>query len=277
MVAPTGRRALLAALAALPVLGVARSAAAAPAPAGLPAGYGGVDPRTARRVPLWQPLRRDNPVFEGDPPFRWEVFTTVDESGYLLERVTSLGTHTGTHISAPAHFVPGGAHLDELDERFTLMPLAVLDVRARLRREGPDFRVSVEDLRAFERRHGRVPAGGCVLVLTGASERFVQGTAPGPGNDYSDPVPGLAAAAVRWLVERRGVLAVGADSFGPDATADEQYSATDTALRLGAITVENVGPGLAQMRPHGDWVAVNGPRPHFSGFQVGLTGFTVAR
>jgi hypothetical protein len=29
------------------------------------------------------------------------------------------------------------------------------------------------------------------------------------------------------------------------------------------------------MRRFGDWVAINGGRPHFSGFQVGITGFTL--
>jgi hypothetical protein len=28
------------------------------------------------------------------------------------------------------------------------------------------------------------------------------------------------------------------------------------------------------MRPHGDWIGVNGNRPPFSGFQMGFTGFT---
>src|SRR4051812_38322675 len=108
------RRGALAALAATP-LAVWLSAGSAQARSasgrasvhgrGIPHGYAGVDPRTATRVPLWQELGPSNPIFEGDPEFTAEVFTTIPESGYLLERITSLGTHTGTHISAPAHFV----------------------------------------------------------------------------------------------------------------------------------------------------------------------------
>ena len=41
------------------------------------------------------------------------------------------------------------------------------------------------------------------------------------------------------------------------------------------LTLENVGPGLPRMRPHGDWIAVNGNRPAFSGFQMSFTGFTL--
>jgi kynurenine formamidase len=250
----------------------------------VPPGYEAVDPRTARRVALWQELGPGTPIFEGDPPFSFEVFTTIPESGYLLERITSLGTHTGTHISVPAHFIEGGARLGELAEDWTLMPLVVLDVRdvsgrdgSRLDGSGLDGSggpavgggtvVGVNRLLAFEQRYGRIPAGGCVLLLTGFAGR--------PAGERHGPTPGFDPAAVKWLFESRAVRAIGSDTFGPDASGDATYPATATALQLGGITVENVGVGLAQMRPFGDWVSVNGPRPGFSGFQVGITGFTL--
>jgi kynurenine formamidase len=240
----------------------------------IPRGYEKVDPRTARRVPLWQQLSPANPLFPGDPPFRYTIFNTIPKDGYLLERITSLGTHTGTHISAPAHFVPGAPYLSQLDEGWTLMPLAVLDLRARIAEHGGDFFVEVADLRRFERRHGRIPAGGCVLLLTGFSRHYSE-RGPGRADDYFDPAPGFSGATVAWLFEHRGIRATGADTFGPDATSDEDFAATSTTLEHGGITVENVGPGLQQMRAFGDWISINGARPRFSGFQMGITGFTV--
>src|SRR4051794_16857140 len=52
---------------------------------GIAAPYWSVDPRTAKPVRLGQPLTTGAPIFPGDPPFRWRVWTTVPESGYLLE------------------------------------------------------------------------------------------------------------------------------------------------------------------------------------------------
>jgi kynurenine formamidase len=106
-----------------------------------------------------------------------------------------------------------------------------------------------------------------VLLYTGYSSRYVQGP-------YDEPAPGFSGDATEWLYESRGILALGSDTYGPDATSDTDFSATFTALAAGGITVENVGPGLGRMRPHGDWVSINGARPHFSGFQMGITGFT---
>jgi kynurenine formamidase len=254
--------------------GPGRSAGAG-SPTGIPRGYEAVDPRTARRVPLWQELGEANPLFPGDPPFTFDVFHRITDSGCLLERITSLGTHTGTHVSAPGHFVEGAPKLSELDERWTLMPLVVIDVRDRVNNSGGDFSVDAGQLRRFEQQCGDVPAGGCVLMLTGFSGRYTSQGRLGHAGDYFDPAPGFTAEAVGWLFESRGITAVGSDTFGPDASSDVNFSATATALQHRGITVENVGPGLAQMRAHGDWVSINGGRPRFSGFQMGITGFTL--
>jgi kynurenine formamidase len=283
-----GRRAVIAAglaaagAAVLPASNAAAEPASTAARSGrsrrIPPGYGSVDPRTARRVPLTLSLRDGVPLFPGDPAFSWEVFVDTrtpqhDDGGFLLEHITSLGTHTASHISAPVHFIIGGRRLNQLDEDFTLMPLAVVDVRARIRADGPDFFVTRADLQRWERRHGRIPAGGCVLLLTGYAPLFFRGS--GEDSPYiTTPAPGFAGGAVDWLFRERSILATGSDTLGPDATMDATLQATTRTLFHGGITLENVGTQLPHMRPHGDWIAVNGNRPAFSGFQMGFTGFT---
>ena len=169
---------------------------------------------------LGQPLTTNAPIFPGDPPFHWRVWTTVPKSGYLLEQITSLGTHTGTHISAPCHFHVGAPCLVRLPERFfTPRPLVVLDLRAAIRRRNGDgdFFVGISDLRRFEGEHGRIPPGSYVVLYTGLSRFYHLGNArrPGPYNDYFDDVPGFSGAAVDWLFDQRHILGVGADTFGP--------------------------------------------------------------
>jgi kynurenine formamidase len=277
-------------LSSLPKDRVARLAART----GIAAAYWAVDPRTARPVRLGQPLTTAAPLFPGDPPFHWRVWTTVPKSGYLLEQITSLGTHTGTHISAPCHFHVGARCLVRLGERFfTPRPLVVLDLRERIRdRAGNgDFFVGIADLHRFEGAHGRIPPGSYVVLDTGLSRFYGLGNhrRPGPYNDYFDDVPGFSGAAVDWLFEHRHILGVGSDTFGPDATFDPNFEATTEATGHDGITLENMGTGLAQMRAFGDWIELNGPRyattraqrragrPGFSGAHMGMTGFTVWR
>jgi kynurenine formamidase len=232
----------------------------------IPPGYAAVDPRTALRVPLWQELHPNNPLFPGDPPTEVGIWSTVPADGFLVEQVTSLGSHTGTHISVPAHVRTDGLHLNELDERWALLPLAVVD----LRHPQAGAVLGVAELRDWESRYGPLPAAGCLLLLTGWAQRYRSGAG------YDEPAPGLSGDAVAWLFDERAIVAVGSDSFGPDAPGDDGFAATRTALGRGGITVENVGPGLSRMRPRGDWISINGPRPHWSGAQVGITGFTLA-
>ena len=112
------RRGLFGVAAVAPLLmGAGRSSSSTGAR--LPRGYQDVDPRTARRVPLWQTLSPQDPLFPGDPEFTYRVVDTIPQDGYLLEQITSLGTHTGTHISAPAHFHQGAPYLNQLDESST--------------------------------------------------------------------------------------------------------------------------------------------------------------
>jgi kynurenine formamidase len=283
--AALGRRAVIAA--GLAAAGAATLPATARAASGqpksdksrIPAGYRDVDPRTAVRVPLTMSLRAGVPLYPGDPELTWEIATDSrtpahDDGGYLLEHITSLGTHTASHISAPVHFILGGKRLSQLDEDFTLMPLAVIDVRHRIRTNGPDFVVTREDLRGWEHRHGRIPMQGCVLLLTGYAPLFYQGS--GADSPYvTTPAPGFDGPAVDWLFAARSILATGSDTLGPDATTDVALQATTRTLLHGGITLENVGPHLPRMRAHGDWIAVNGNRPAFSGFQMGFTGFTL--
>jgi kynurenine formamidase len=280
-----GRRAVIAAsLAAAGAAMMSPSGAAAAAPGHhqrrrrIPPGYAQVDPRTAERVPLTMSLRDGVPLYPGDPAFSWDVFVDTrtpdhNDGGYLLEQITSLGTHTASHISAPVHFIIGGRRLSQLDEDFTLMPLAVIDVRNRIRAGGPNFTISAAQLQSWERRHGRIPAGGCVLLLTGYAHLFDQGS--GEHSPYiTTTVPGFAGETVDWLFAARSIIATGSDTLGPDATMDAALQATTRTLLHGGITLENVGSQLASMRPHGDWIAVNGNRPALSGFPMGFTGFT---
>jgi kynurenine formamidase len=263
----------------------------------------------ARLVDLDQPLTRNAPTFPGDPLFRSTLWNCVEPhpelsprcaegTGYQLEKITSLGTHTGTHISAPCHFYeriegrPAACLRDLHQKFFAPRPLVVIDVRRRVARAGHgDFFVELADIRAWERRHGKVPAGAYVVLHTGWSRFYALGNVrrPGVANDYFDPAPGFSLEAARWLLERRKVLGLGSDAFGPDATRDADFSVTAETLRWGAITLENVGPGLARMRRQGDYVTLNGAEyartaaetrrglPGFSGTHVGITGYTARR
>lgn len=52
-------------------------------------------------------------VYQGDPQFMLEPWYSICENGYMLSRI-SMGTHTGTHIDAPCHFIEEAKRVDEI-------------------------------------------------------------------------------------------------------------------------------------------------------------------
>ena len=76
------------------------------------------------------PVRPGMHVWEGDPPFRIDqVATIAGGDGYNGTRL-DLGTHTGTHIDAPLHFVDGGGTVDAIPLDVLVGPCYVVDATA---------------------------------------------------------------------------------------------------------------------------------------------------
>ncbi len=73
--------------------------------------------RTYKVIDLTKPVDGSLAIYRSgeysDPPFRCSEWCSVEAQGYRVSRL-ELGTQTGTHIDAPAHFLPGGATLESL-------------------------------------------------------------------------------------------------------------------------------------------------------------------
>jgi len=64
-------------------------------------------------IDLSVPLSDRTPVYPGDPEVRIRPWAFIERDGYYMNSL-KLGEHSGTHVDAPAHFVPGGKTVDEI-------------------------------------------------------------------------------------------------------------------------------------------------------------------
>ncbi|WP_297435224.1 cyclase family protein [Thermococcus sp.] len=136
-------------------------------------------------VDLSVPLSDDTPAYPDDPPVSVRLWAVIDRDGYYMN-VLKLGEHSGTHVDAPAHFIPGGKTVDEMPlDRFVGKGM-VVDVR---NGSGPVKLDEIPDSGYFDRM---------VLFLTGGRE--------------------LSPEVALFLVAE-GIRAVGTDamSIGDDA------------------------------------------------------------
>jgi kynurenine formamidase len=184
-------------------------------------------------VRLGQKFSVNASVFPGDPSPEIRLAATIDPDGFLVEEVKT-GTHTGTHLDAPGHFIVGGRTVDDLAAEEFVWPAYVIDVRARMAASTDDaFQLSIDDIRAFERQNGKIKKGSMVIIQTGFDKFF--GTPAFLGD-----APGFSAEAVQWMVDQRNIGGIGSDTFGPDATSDADFGATFTILENDRVAL----PGL---------------------------------
>lgn len=185
-------------------------------------------------------------VFPFDPAISISNVYTVADDFFRVEAVGS-GTHAGTHLDVPSHFIEGGRSIEELAAEEFVWPAYKIDVRGM---SFADNFVEIDDILAYEAEHGRIPDGALVILQTGAEEFYgldgpgdARGVIAGvdkDGNpvtladntdDFFDFVnPGFSGAAVQWLFDNREIDGVGSDAYGPDAATDDLFDATFTTL-----------------------------------------------
>lgn len=76
-------------------------------------------------VDLSHPLTTGMPVYPGDPEVTFAPALTVAADGVAVERL-GLGSHSGTHLDAPAHSIPGGRTVDRIPLELLWGPARVL-------------------------------------------------------------------------------------------------------------------------------------------------------
>jgi kynurenine formamidase len=149
-----------------------------------------------------------------------EIASGITEGGWFYA-ANSICTpeHGGTHLDAPRHFDAAGITADEIPlER--LMAAAVVISVAEQAAVDRNYRLSAEDVLAFEERHGRIAPGSIVLLHTGWSRHWPQARAylgdDTPGDASRLAFPSYGAEAARLLIEGRGTVLLGVDTASID-------------------------------------------------------------
>jgi kynurenine formamidase len=188
------------------------------------------------------------PVFTFDPPAR-EDLVTIPSGGFYSQQWT-FGEHSGTHMDAPGHFVTGGRLSPQITPEELFVPIVVIDISARAARD-PDTALTLDDVRRFEHRHGRIPDGALVCMDSGWASKIddpleFKGGAAFP--DYH--FPGFSAEAAMWLVERRDVTGIGVDTLSLDPGNSETFPVHVNFLATDRYGVENLN-NLDRIPPRG--------------------------
>lgn len=148
--------------------------------------------------------------------FRFDTLSAGMTAGgyYYSSYAISTPEHGGTHLDAPVHFHEGGNSSDVIPLSRLMAPAVVIDVSVQAERDR-NYRLNAADVGAWEKQHGRIPAGSIVLLRTGWSrywpnvKAYMGDDTPNDASRLSFPSYGVDAARV--LVDERKVAALGVD------------------------------------------------------------------
>lgn len=188
-------------------------------------------------------------------PFRWEKDAWGPTPGGYWYASASYGAseHGGTHLDSPIHFARGGATTDEIPISRLIGPAIVIDI-ARACAANPDYLLSVEDIRNWEKSHGRIPDGAIVLIRTGWGKfwpdrkRYLGSDTPGDIANLH--FPGISREAAQFLAAERRIDGVGIDTASLDRGQSKDFIAHQILNGANIYGLENVA-NLEKLPPTG--------------------------
>lgn len=164
--------------------------------------------------------------------------------------------HGGTHLDAPIHFAEGRRTADQIPLRQLIAPAVVIDVTGKTA-SNADYRLTADDVRAWEQRHGAIEAGTIVLLRTGWGKRWPDRKAyfgdTTPGQTANLHFPSYGEDAARLLVTERRVAVLGVDTASIDYGQSKDFIVHQVANGADVPGLENVA-NLERVPERGAWV-----------------------
>ena len=163
--------------------------------------------------------------------------------------------HGGTHMDAPIHFDIKGVTVEKIGIDQTIGPGIVVDVSEKASKNR-DYLVSSSDFLAFEAREGRIPKGAILLIRTGYDrywpdpKQYLGSEERGEAAISKLHFPGLSVEGARWLVEQRGIRAVGLDTASIDY-GQSKFFESHRILALHSVPIFENLRGLDQLPARG--------------------------
>lgn len=202
--------------------------------------------KTKRFVDLTHTFSPGVPHWKGFPDEKREILYWYEPgvgrlgNGFYAQSFTHVG-QWGTHVDPPAHFVKGLRTVDQISVKEMILPFVVIDVHEKVAKN-PDYTITMEDIKDWEKRHGPIPEGAFVAMRTDWCRRWPNRKAM--QNKDADGIahyPGWSLDVLRYLYEDRKITASGHETTDTDpgiATSKNDYSLETYILKQNRYQIE---------------------------------------
>lgn len=169
----------------------------------------------------------------GDQPVLIERTRDMEQGDEMNLSVISMGSHAGTHIDAPLHFIRTGKGLLEMPFDATIGPARVLEI------------ADSESIKPEELARHNIRSGERILFKTRNSERC------GKTSSFIEDFVHISVKAARFLAGQ-GVRAVGIDylsvgEYGKDGSETHRILLEAGVWIIESLDLSGVAPGAYEL------------------------------
>jgi kynurenine formamidase len=185
-------------------------------------------------IDLTHTLSSEVPTWDGGCGFEMSLTLDYKDSTppYLFKKhKLKMESGIGTHMDAPAHCVPGGKTIDQLEMKDLATDCVVIDVSDEA---NENYVAMPEVVEKFEKEHGEIKANSFVIFYTGWDKYWA--TPEKYRNNHK--FPSIHESTAQLLL-KRSVAGLGIDTLSAD-TGEDGFKVHNAILGAGKYLVENI-------------------------------------
>jgi arylformamidase len=174
-------------------------------------------------IDITAPVSPRSVMWPGDDPPYHEFTSHTDRGDPSTVSRWSLSAHTGTHVDARMHFIPGGWTIEPLELSRTVGPCRVVDLTH------VEKRIERADLEA-----AGIAGHARVLLKTSSSNLGLLGR-----GEFEEGYVAISREAAEYLVEI-GAETVGVDYLSVEPFEDKEFNTHHTLLGADVVILEGL-------------------------------------
>lgn len=154
--------------------------------------------------------------------------------------------HGGTHADAPIHFAQNGRTIDQVPLAEWIGPAVKIDVTQKCEQDR-DYLLTVEDIKQWEKKHGRIPDGAWVIMYTGIGTKYYPDRKKVLGTDKQgmDAIPylsfpGFSPESAEFLVKERNIRGIALDTPSIDYGKSQDFKVHRIICGADKLALENI-------------------------------------
>jgi len=194
------------------------------------------------------PFSEESIYWPTDKPFTPKaVFRGITDGGYwYASNEYAASEHGGTHVDAPFHFFGQGRTVGQIPLQEWIGAAVKIDVTGKCL-ANRDYQLTVEDIRAWEKKHGTIPQGAWVIMQSGIDGRFYPDKKGVLGTEKTGKAavaelhfPGFSPESVTFLLTKRSINGIAIDTPSIDPGTSKDFRAHRELCKAQKLALENI-------------------------------------